>query len=224
MLIYYTVTNTLLIYQLDETNQTKQENCYDQVHLEGNLCKLLCINPPFVVHLYPTVNHLIRGFATSNVFTGTWGLMLCVKKHPTRDFNINLFVKFSEHGTRSSPSSKMLHDSSATNSARKKFFNRVPRLSNSVPTINLTQSEETIFFYTTTSLLNSIHQTLVLSIFCVLVSIAFTHPTPCSFLTVSTAAVQTVSISIFLLSCLILLSLYTVKVTSLHSSSHIFYA
>ena len=136
-----------------------------------------------------------------------------------------LFVKFSEHGTRSSSSSKMLHDSSATNSARNKFFNRVPRLWNSVPTINLTQSEETIKqnFFLHNHFLAKFNpsDTCTFHFLCPCVNCFYS---PCSFLTVSTAAVQTVSISIFLLSCLILLSLYTVKVTSLHSSSHIFYA
>ena len=73
-------------------------------------------------------------------------LMLCVKnlKSPSRDFDIKKYVKFSDHGTRSATSSRMIHRFTSTNSSRHEFFTRIPRLWNSVPSIDLKLSQTTI--------------------------------------------------------------------------------
>ena len=72
--------------------------------------------------------------------------MFCIQslKTPTRDFNIYDFVRFSEHGTRSSTAARMMHTRSANNLARHSYFSRIPRLWNSLPPIDLEQSVERI--------------------------------------------------------------------------------
>ncbi len=73
-------------------------------------------------------------------------IMLCVKSltSPTRDFNILEFVHFSKGGTRSSTAKRMSHNQSTNNSARHFFFNRLPRLWNSLPPLDLELSLPTI--------------------------------------------------------------------------------
>ena len=66
-------------------------------------------------------------------------------KGPTDAFNIYYdHVTFHTGSTRSSTHLKLNHALSRTNSARHFYFNRMPRLWNSLPTINLDQSTGSI--------------------------------------------------------------------------------
>ena len=66
-------------------------------------------------------------------------LMFFIKslKHPSVHFNIKVFISFSESNTRSSTYNKLIHTKSPTNSSRRLYFNRLPRLWNSLPPIDL---------------------------------------------------------------------------------------
>ena len=66
-------------------------------------------------------------------------LVRCLKE-PTNAFNISAYVTFSSNSTRSSTFCKMNHSLSKTNSSQHFYFNRIPRLWNSLPPIDLTQS------------------------------------------------------------------------------------
>ena len=68
-------------------------------------------------------------------------------KDPSSHFNINDFISFSDSNTRSSKHLKLKHNkltNSSTNSHRHFFFNRIPRLWNSLPPINLDSSTQSI--------------------------------------------------------------------------------
>ena len=65
-------------------------------------------------------------------------------KHPDNHFNIKDFVTFSDSSTRSSSFNKLKHTKSLSNSARHAYFNRLPRLWNSLPPINLDSSTNCI--------------------------------------------------------------------------------
>ena len=73
-------------------------------------------------------------------------LMFFIKslKHPSVHFNIKDFISFSECNTRSSTYNKLIHTNSPTNSSRHFHFNRLPRLWNSLPPIDLDISLSTI--------------------------------------------------------------------------------
>ena len=73
------------------------------------------------------------------------GIMFCVRslKSPTKNFNISEFIHFSKCGTRST-AMKMSHSHFFKNFVRYSFFNRIPRLWNSLPPIHLKQSSESI--------------------------------------------------------------------------------
>jgi len=65
-------------------------------------------------------------------------------KGPTDAFNIYDHVTFCTSSTRSSTHLKLQHTLSRTNSARHFYFNRIPRLWNTLPTIDLDQSTTSI--------------------------------------------------------------------------------
>ena len=65
-------------------------------------------------------------------------------KYPSIDFNITNFLKFSCSNTRSSTSNKLCHIFSSNNTLRNFYFNRFPRIWNSLPPINLNQPIATI--------------------------------------------------------------------------------
>ena len=65
-------------------------------------------------------------------------------KHPTERFDILEYVTFSSASTRSSSKCKLVHTLSRINRDRHFYFNRLPRLWNSLPSIDLSQSVRTI--------------------------------------------------------------------------------
>ena len=67
-------------------------------------------------------------------------------KFPSSHFNINKFVHFCEQFTRSSTSNKMKHVYSSTNKHKNHYFNRLPRIYNAVPAIDLDLLMSTIKF------------------------------------------------------------------------------
>ena len=66
-------------------------------------------------------------------------------KHPADHFNIKHFVSFSQSKTRSSTHNKLIHIKSPNNSSRHFNFNRLPRLWNSLPPIDLDSSLNSIY-------------------------------------------------------------------------------
>lgn len=73
-------------------------------------------------------------------------IMFCVKslKTPSVNYAISDHVTFCSSSTRSGSSKKMCHTRSRTNSAKNFYYNRLPRLWNSLPLIDLDQSIATI--------------------------------------------------------------------------------
>ena len=67
----------------------------------------------------------------------------CIKQ-PTKYFNIKEFVSFSTSNTRSSTSLKLRHSVSRNNYLSHFYFNRLPRLWNSLPCIETDLSIATI--------------------------------------------------------------------------------
>ena len=65
-------------------------------------------------------------------------------KSPTPAFNIYDYVTFNTSATRSGTFNKLIHKYAHTNQARHFFFNRIVRLWNSLPTINLNLTTNTI--------------------------------------------------------------------------------
>ena len=65
-------------------------------------------------------------------------------KSPTPAFNIYDYVTFNTSATRSGTFNKLIHNYAHTNQARHFFFNRIVRLWNSLPTINLNLTTNTI--------------------------------------------------------------------------------
>ena len=65
-------------------------------------------------------------------------------KSPSPGFNILNFVSFASTSTRSSTFLKLRHTKSSTNSISNFYFNRIPRLWNALPPINLTSSSHSI--------------------------------------------------------------------------------
>ena len=65
-------------------------------------------------------------------------------KFPSDHFNINNFVEFSYHKTRSATYCKLRHSICRYTSDRNFYFNRIPRLWNSLPSIDISLSISTI--------------------------------------------------------------------------------
>ena len=61
-------------------------------------------------------------------------------KFPSSAFDVTKFVTFSSSSTRSSTNHKLIHSKSSTNLSRHFYFNRLPRLWNSLPVFSLDQS------------------------------------------------------------------------------------
>ena len=61
-------------------------------------------------------------------------------KNPSSHFNISHYISFCDSGMRSSSFFKLKHRYTSNNKSRHSFFNRIPRLWNSLPTIDLTIS------------------------------------------------------------------------------------
>ncbi len=68
---------------------------------------------------------------------------VCNLKEPSNSFNIMKFISFNKSSTRSS-SGKLVHSITSINSQRHFYFNRLIRLWNALPIINLSQSANTI--------------------------------------------------------------------------------
>ena len=64
-------------------------------------------------------------------------------KSPTDGFKITDYLSFSSDTTRSATISKLGHKSSRLNTNRHFYFNRIPRIWNSLPPINLSHSTST---------------------------------------------------------------------------------
>ena len=58
-------------------------------------------------------------------------------KYPSHHFNIHKFIQFSNHTTRSSSFMKLKHSVSRNNTQTHLYFNRIPRLWNSLPSFNI---------------------------------------------------------------------------------------
>ena len=65
-------------------------------------------------------------------------------KNPSTAFNIYKYVSFSSLSTRSSSTGKLTHSFSLTNKSRHFYFNRIPRLWNRLPEVDLSLSMDTI--------------------------------------------------------------------------------
>ena len=76
----------------------------------------------------------------------TFDIIFFIKsvKSPTTAFNINNFVEFRFSSSRSSSGHKLIHRLSYSNTTRHFYFNRLPRLWNSLPFIDLNLSVEII--------------------------------------------------------------------------------
>ena len=70
-------------------------------------------------------------------------LVKCIK-NPSNYFNISEFVLFSSSNTRSSAHLKLKHSIPKNNTLRQFYFNRIPRLWNSLPRFDLDLSIATI--------------------------------------------------------------------------------
>ena len=70
-------------------------------------------------------------------------------QNPSDHFNIQTFIKFCHHSTRSSSSNKLEHVFTSSNQQRNFYFNRLPQTFNSLPVIDLTQPFVTIKFQLT---------------------------------------------------------------------------
>ena len=65
-------------------------------------------------------------------------------KYPSPGFNILDSISFTSSSTRSSTFHKLRHTKSSTNSVRNLYFNRIPRLWNALPPIDLSSSSHSI--------------------------------------------------------------------------------
>ena len=61
-------------------------------------------------------------------------------RHPTNHFNINNYVSFCHHPTRSSTNNKLQHNFTSSTKLSNFYLNRLPRTYNSLPVLNLDQS------------------------------------------------------------------------------------
>ena len=65
-------------------------------------------------------------------------------QNPSNHFNIQSFITFSSHSTRSSSCNKLQHVYTSSNKQRNFYFNRLPRTFNNLPAIDLSQPFFTI--------------------------------------------------------------------------------
>ena len=74
------------------------------------------------------------------------GIIFLIKsiKFPSNHFNIYNFIEFSHHNTRASSYYKLKHSLHKNSSARNFYFNRIPRLWNFLPPIDIRLSIATI--------------------------------------------------------------------------------
>ena len=68
-------------------------------------------------------------------------------QNPSGSFNIMNYVNFCQHSTRSSTTNKLKHVLSSTNKQSNFYFNRLPRLYNALPVLDLNQPFTTIKSY-----------------------------------------------------------------------------
>ena len=75
-----------------------------------------------------------------------YDVMFLIKslKNPTHFFNIYNFISFQSSPTRSSSANKLIHHRTPDNSTKHFYFNRISRLWNTLPVINLTLPTSTI--------------------------------------------------------------------------------
>ena len=66
--------------------------------------------------------------------------ILKLLKHPSPSFNITDFISFADGNIRSSTRGKMIHVRNNNNTSRHFFFNRIPRLWNALPSMDLSLS------------------------------------------------------------------------------------
>ena len=65
-------------------------------------------------------------------------------KQPTHSFNILNFVSFNQNSTRSGTHCKLIQPITRTNRAKQLYFNRLPRIWNALPPIDLSNSTDAI--------------------------------------------------------------------------------
>ena len=126
-------------------------------------------------------------------------IMFCVRsiKNPSRAFNIMDFIRFTDQGTRSSSASKMSHTFHGHNVGRHVYFNRIQRLWNALPLINLDHSLHTIkksltqFLYAHFLANFNPNSSCTYHYLCPCRSCSF-NPHPPNFLTLPLAASQTI--------------------------------
>ena len=103
-------------------------------------------------------------------------------KYPSPSFSITDYISFADGNTRSSMRSKMIHVRNNNNTSRHFFFNRIPRLWNALPPMDLlsiTTNKRKVYnfyghiFYLTFNMITRAH-----FIFYAHVADAPTHPTP----------------------------------------------
>ena len=71
-----------------------------------------------------------------------YDIMFLVKalQQPSSQFNIYNYISFSSSNTRSSSTNKLNHVRTNSNYARNFYFNRIPRIWNQLPCIDINQS------------------------------------------------------------------------------------
>lgn len=89
-------------------------------------------------------------------------------KNPSKRFNIHNFVNFSSTTTRSSFHTNLRHTRSRTNSSRHFYFNRLPRLWNSLPPLDISLSLFSL-------------QSMLVKLFWNHFNLNFISDTPCSY-------------------------------------------
>ena len=104
-------------------------------------------------------------------------------KHPSPSFNITIFISFADGNIRSSTRGKMIHVRNNNNTSRHFFFNRIPRLWNALPpmdlSLSITTNKRKVYnfyghiFYLTFNMITCVH-----FIFYAHVVDAPTHPAP----------------------------------------------
>ena len=95
-------------------------------------------------------------------------LMFFVKslKAPTDHFNIYQYVHFANNSTRSASSSKLIHRKPASSTHQHFYFNRIVRLWNHMPTIDLSLSIDLIKIQLTAFLWNRFTSTFNSDLLC----------------------------------------------------------
>ena len=83
-------------------------------------------------------------------------------KYPSPSFNITDYISFTDGNTRSSTGSKMIHVRNNNNTSRHFYFNRIPRLWNALPSMDLslsitTNKRKVYNFYLTFNMITRAH-------------------------------------------------------------------